>query len=503
MTRWRYPALAFLTGGAVTVFEFAAPNLFRAYFGQTTYVWANVIGVILAALATGYAVGGRWADGTRTSLPLFGVLTASGLYALLVGALGPAVCLWLSGPEEYPQDAGLNAFIAQSLAASLLLFGPPLIALGMATPLLVERASHHWPVGRASGLVFAVGTAGSLSGIYLTQFLLVPKAGVHATITGAAGVLLLLGVLGLIRAGRRRSAPPLLLALLLVPFHLAPAWDALPPKGSRLLVAIESPYQLVRVIDRPPDGQGRVQRWLAFDECMGSFHSMMVDEATGKTGAYYDAFVAVPEWVGARGPLRLCIVGNAAGTMVRLLQLHHDEELLEIDAVEIDPAVTEASRRAMGLRDHPRVRLHHEDGRTFLRRQPEGRYDAILLDAYARQVSIPAALSTREFFALAKRRLKAEGLLFVNLGALRAGGPLVRALADTIAAGFEAPVYRCPLHEQSNVMLVAGRGAVPPPPPGTPLLVPWSFALHLPGDSVLTDDFCPIEALTMRDLRLE
>ncbi len=41
MSRWRYPALALFTGAAVTVFEFAAPNLFRAYFGQTTYVWAN------------------------------------------------------------------------------------------------------------------------------------------------------------------------------------------------------------------------------------------------------------------------------------------------------------------------------------------------------------------------------------------------------------------------------------------------------------------------------
>ncbi len=495
MRRWRYPALAFLTGGAVTVFEFAAPNLFRAYFGQTTYVWANVIGVILAALATGYAVGGRWADATSSTRPLFVVIAAGGLYALLVGILGPSVCAWLSGPEEYPQDAGLDAFIAQSLAATLLLFGPPLVALGMATPLLVKQAARDWPVGRASGLVFSIGTVGSLAGIFVTQYLLVPSVGVRATITGGAGLLVLLGALGLAR--------PLAAALLLVPLGIAPVWASLPPQGSRLLVAIESPYQLVRVVDRPPDAAGKVVRWLAFDECMGSYHSMRVDESTGTTGAYYDAFVKVPDWVGVRGPQRLCIVGNAAGTMVSLLQRHHGPDRLEIDAVEIDPAVTEASRRAMGLVDHPKVHLFHEDGRTFLRRSAEGSYDAILLDAYARQVSVPAALSTREFFALAKRRLKPHGLLFVNLGALRPGGPLVRALADTMAAGFGSPVYRAPLHEQSNVLLVAGRGKVPPPPPDTPLLVPWSFALHRPGGTVLTDDYCPIESLTMRDLRLE
>ena len=198
MGRWGYPGLALLTGAAVTVFEFAAPNLFRAYFGQTTYVWANVIGVILGALALGYAVGGRWADRTHTVLPLVAVLAASGLYALFVGWFGPGLCLWLSGPEEYPQDAGLGAFILESLVASLILFGPPLVALGMATPLLVQRSSVHWPVGRSAGVIFATGTVGSLAGIYLTVYALVPRIGVHATITGAGAVLLLLAAVGLI-----------------------------------------------------------------------------------------------------------------------------------------------------------------------------------------------------------------------------------------------------------------------------------------------------------------
>ena len=61
-----------------------------------------------------------------------------------------------------------------------------LIALGMASPLLVQRATAHWPVGRATGLVFGVGTVGSITGIYLTTFLFVPLMGVRATITLSA-----------------------------------------------------------------------------------------------------------------------------------------------------------------------------------------------------------------------------------------------------------------------------------------------------------------------------
>ncbi|MHC4973389.1 MAG: fused MFS/spermidine synthase [Planctomycetota bacterium] len=507
MKRWAYPGLAFLSGAAVTIFEFAAPSLFRGYFGQTIYVWANVIGVILGALALGYALGGRWADRTRTVAPLAAALAFAGGYGLCIGWFGPAFCHWLAGPDEYTQGTALRAFVLQSLAASLLLFGPPLVALGMATPLMVQRAARTWPVGRAAGVIFAVGTVGSIAGIYLTTFLFLEWMGVRATITVASVALIVLAAV-VAAVGRRRRAAAALLIAAAVPaaggWGTAPPWGTLPPAGSRLVLAVESPYQLIRVVDRPPGEDGQVSRWLAFDEGMGTYHSILVDADTRWTGAYYDPFARLPEWLQGTGKLRICIVGNAAGTMSRLLHVHHEPDRLEIDGVEIDPAVTDASRRALGLgrEEHPNLRVHHEDGRTFLRRMPEGHYDAIVLDAYAHQVSLPAALATREFFALAKSRLRKGGLAVLNLGALRHGSRLVDVVADTVAAGFEGPVYRCPLHEQANVLIVAARGGeVPPPPPGMPLGVDLSFARHRPTEGlVLTDDYCPVESLTARDL---
>ncbi|MHC4448671.1 MAG: fused MFS/spermidine synthase [Planctomycetota bacterium] len=501
MIRWGYPALAFLTGAAVMVFEFAAPNLFRAYFGQTIHVWANVIGVILAALATGYGLGGRWADATSSARPLVTVIGFAGLYGILVAWWGPWFCGWLAGPEEYTQDGALRAFFSQSLAASLVLFGPPMIALGMATPLMVQRSSKHWPVGRAAGLIFSIGTIGSLAGIYLTTFVLVEHLGVRATIRVASGALLVLAaaVQWLTSPGRKIVGAALLAAL--VPVGWSAPWDLLPPRGSDLIVAFESPYQLIRVVDRPKDEKGNRQRWLAFDEGMDSYHSLAVDENSPWTGAYYDAFARVPEWVGATGTCRICIAGNAAGTMVDLLGLHNPQVKLEIDAIEIDPLVTRAARETMGLQDRPGVRIVHEDARTFLRRAKPESYDAILMDAYARQVSIPASLATREFFALARSRLRPGGICFVNLGALRAGGELVQTVADTMRAGFDGPVYRAPLGGTANVLLVAANGTeVPAPPAGTRMSVIWSFGRHRPSDRVLTDDYCPVESITARDL---
>lgn len=501
MRRFRFPAIAFLTGAAVTVYEFAAPSLFRGWFGQTIYVWANVIGVILLALALGYAAGGRLADRTTTLVPLALVLSFAGVYGLLVGWGGPALCGWIAGPEEYTQDAAVQAFIAESLAATLLLFGPPLMALGMATPLLVQRASAEWPVGRAAGLVFAVGTGGSIAGIYATTFLFIDWWGVRATITVASCVLVLLGAGGLLLARRRRASAALLLPLGLAPFGVEPPWQSLPPAGARLVAFRETPYQLVRVVDRPKSDGG--QRWLAFDEGLGTYHSMRIDDK-GWTGAYYDAFAAIPEWLPGKGPLRILILGNAAGTMSRFLRIHAGGREIGIDGVEIDPAVTEVSRATMGLRDEDHRTIVHADGRAFLRGCAEGTYDAIFLDAYARQVSIPPALATREFFELARTRLREGGLLVCNIGALRPGGHLVATLADTAAAGFQSDVALAPLEDQANVLLVAARGGPPPAPPSHTQLGAFdSFARHVPGrGTVLTDDFCPVEAITARDLEL-
>ena len=92
----------------------------------------------------------------------------------------------------------------------------------------------------------------------------------------------------------------------------------------------------------------------------------------------------------------------------------------------------------------------------------------------------------------------------MNLGALRPGGRLVEVVADTMAAGFEGPVYRCPLDGQSNILLVARRGRpADPPPSDTPLQAAASFALHVETRTVvLPDDFCPVESITADDLML-
>ena len=75
----------------------------------------------------------------------------------------------------------------------------------------------------------------------------------------------------------------------------------------------------------------------------------------------------------------VAVLGNAGGTIARAYgELWPN---VEIDGVEIDPAVSEAGIKYLGLGDNPRLRGHDADARPFLGRT-DAKYDLIVVDAY-------------------------------------------------------------------------------------------------------------------------
>jgi spermidine synthase len=479
----RLTALVFVAGVGALATEIAASRLLAPYFGNSTVVWANVIGLVLASLSLGYWLGGRLAD-RRPSPRLLGALVAAAavLVALTPFVARPFLDLTVEGLDEVSTGAAIGSFFGV-----LILFAPPVTLLGMVAPFAIRLGLERVEsAGAVAGRLYAVSTIGSLLGTFLAALVAIPLIGTQRTLLASAALLALAGASLL---GRRWLVLAVGLGALL----------ALPPgavKASEgVLYEDESLYQFVQVTER--DGARR----LYLDEGVAVHSIWRPGEVL--TGGVWDTFLALPPLLGR--PLeRVAILGNAGGTTARAMGVYYPDA--EIDGVELDPAVTRAGRRYLGLGDNPRLRVHDADARPFLRRS-EGGYDLIVVDAY-RPPYVPFYLATREFFELVRQRLASGGMVALNVAAVPGDTRLARAIATTLAAelpavwtwqalrfnqivvGFERPL--APDAIRRRLGLVTGdlaplaRLAARELRPARPSGEPW------------TDDHSPVEWITDR-----
>jgi len=59
--------LAFFSGMCIMAVELCASRLMAPFFGTSTFVWTNIIGVIMIALSAGYVLGEGSLIGNRDS----------------------------------------------------------------------------------------------------------------------------------------------------------------------------------------------------------------------------------------------------------------------------------------------------------------------------------------------------------------------------------------------------------------------------------------------------
>ena len=109
------PLLVFTVGTGSLGAEIAAVRLLSPYFGASTIVWANTIGIVLVALSIGYWLGGRWADRNPTMRGLcLLALTAAGLLAIVPFAADPLLDVAVSALDSISAGAFLGSLIGRA-----------------------------------------------------------------------------------------------------------------------------------------------------------------------------------------------------------------------------------------------------------------------------------------------------------------------------------------------------------------------------------------------------
>lgn len=238
------------------------------------------------------------------------------------------------------------------------------------------------------------------------------------------------------------------LALLIV---LAPSVQAKPiPKSAKVIFEKTTNYHHIQVYDL------KGVRTLSFD---GSEESFMKIGEPVNSGFEYIGFFHAPFAINA-AVTDVLMVGLGGGSAAKQFQASYPG--VNIDIVELDPAVVDVAQTYFEFKPAATTKIYTMDGRQFLKGTKK-KYDLILMDAYTSNPYgsfIPFHLATQEFFALAKSRLKPNGMLAYNVIGQLSGWRknILGSVFKTMETSFPT-IYMFPASSSRNVVMVADLGS--------------------------------------------
>ncbi|OGP66553.1 MAG: hypothetical protein A2169_14490 [Deltaproteobacteria bacterium RBG_13_47_9] len=447
--------VVFIASFCTLVIELVAGRIMAPYVGVSLYTWTSIIGVVLAGISIGAYLGGLIADRYPRPSTLGWLLFLSGLGAFSISPLTNLV-----GGAHFQ-----TSLMVRILLITTIVFFAPACILGMISPVVVKLTLNNLEkTGNIVGKIYAFSTLGSILGTFATGFFLVSWMGTrHILIT--MGVILILS--GLIFGGFFRRKKPLaffflifLLIFLVLPLAGLYIYAALhpeeisistsplqslgiaygyafkPPVDEDAYFFKESDYYTIKLKRSIRGNKGNPLESLVLDHLVHSYTDL-------KDPLYleyeyiriYEEFVS---WQAKKGrPFKALFIGGGGYTIPRYIEARYPEA--QMDVVEIDPEVTRAVKKYLGISEQSKIRSYNMDGRWFVMNCKEkGSFDFIFGDAF-NDLSIPYHLTTKEFALQLKVLLKPNGLLLANvIDSLKKGAFIpsyIRTLEEVFGKG--------------------------------------------------------------------
>jgi hypothetical protein len=349
----------------------------------------------------------RWASSLTAFLGLLVILRMPGRRgAMLLEGLSESrggardVAIWATGDATGWVQYGMAALVAGAL---FLLIVSVFVPLGQIVSREMDRAPSAL---RAYSWNLVGSLVGVLAFFAVSLLMLPPTIWLGAVLLGFA----------FLQASRRDMV---VVASLIVPLCLL-LYSKVPP-GTEVLW---TPYQQVQYTpEQTADGEtyGGLMR------VNHTFYQRIVNLSDEFLARHPGQMKEAPEENPYNLPFRFAvaqpavmIVGSGTGNDVAAA-LRHDSRL--VDAVEIDRAILELGKRKHPEHpyDSPRVSIHVDDARAFLKRTKE-QYDLILfglLDSHGQfsdyaNMRIDNFVYTEESFREASRHLSPNGVIFVK-----------------------------------------------------------------------------------------
>jgi spermidine synthase len=407
----RYEIAIFLTGAVTLALEVLSSRIMTPYFGVSLYIWSGILSITLAFLAFGYSHGGKLS--ARLSAA---DLEERFLRAPVISAASITVAA-LIYPFLLALLSQVNLILGSFVGATLIL-ALPLITLSAMNPLLIGMQRQSSDMGDAgAGRVFFISTVGSVAGVILTAFVLIPNVTNYRAVLGLG-----LGLTAL-SAGFAAAAPALdparkrrLFALcaavavaagLLFAFKETYLGWLSPTQGGRFAFDVRQEYTSlfgnIKVADFSTTAAAVGPRRLLVND--GLIQSNTTADYVSMS--HYPYVFDVLTQAYAPQAKDALVLGLGAGVVPRDLK----RAGLKVAAVDINADILTAARDYFGF-DSSGIDVALEDARTYVRRCASA-FDVAIVDLFLGD-NTPDYLMTKEFFADLRHCLRQQGTIVVN-----------------------------------------------------------------------------------------
>lgn len=513
--KWFLYLTSFFSGLSIMAVEIAASRLLSPYFSSSQIIWTMIIGTIMIAMAVGNIWGGKSADKNPNPSKLYLRLIIAAAWIALIPLVGKYIIAGVS--LILAAIISGNYLIWSSLICCLLIFFVPLMLLGTTTPSLTRYfVQNVEESGKVVGRLGALNTIGSIIGTFLPTFVTIPYTGTNITFIIFASILLALGVtyfiMKIIDDHQDKKKPVVkeivsssIGTTLAIIFMISSAFTSkqLAFWDTNIEYEGESIYNYLRVYK---EGNTTI---LSTNVLIGM--QSIKYETIGFYGGYYDVAVIAPMFVPHYDTLDVLMLGLGTGTYSEYLYHYYPNVNIDIDGVEIDQKIVNLAYKYFALDE--RVNVYVDDGRSYLEygKGKDKTYDIIFVDAY-QDISIPFAMSSKEFMGVIKNHLKEDGMMMLNMN-MRSDKPgsINEYLIDTSATAFNH-IYTITAGSSNRLLFASNNDEVEELVTNQIELLPSgelktqlnniSNRIVKPpiGNHVLTDDKAPVEVLSMQVL---
>lgn len=395
MKKFFLEIVVFLCGAVVMIYEIVGSRVLGPYLGTSIFIWTSLIGIILGSLSAGYWIGGWLADRRPSIIVL--------AWIILLAAIFIGLTTLIKEPFLARLPRLVNGLKWQSVVAACTLFAPASVFLGMVSPYAVRlKMKTLQTSGMTVGHLYAISTVGSIAGTFAAGFFLIPVMGTTNILLSIAILLALISILIFIPAKKTGKSIPGMVLILFAGYILIEN-----SSEARSYIDEDTQYSRVWVYDAIDQSTGRPIKFMQINNESSSAMFLDSEEPVFEYFKYFRlAEVFTPGF-------RSCLLlGGAAFSYPKhFLQRYPNAE---IDVVEIDPALTRLARDHFRLKDNPRMKIFHEDARTYINRA-EKRYDVIFGDTFKSLYTIPWHLTTRETVESKYELLNDGGCVILNI----------------------------------------------------------------------------------------